>query len=785
MIVPAEPTVRDLVNAFDSLGVPHFQRGDIWNHENVAQLLVSLLFDTPCGTIILWEPKDPAIEGVSLSGKGVPELLVVDGQQRLRALHAAFGPTPGCENDQFQDQDDGGMPRSGEKEPAHLWCLNLASMTEFEELIADGDNTQFGLFCQVVDPRKPSKARRYNLIPLEMLTSEDGGIGNLLRASGGRTEALRTAVEGAGLPDRIRAVLDKRLFFARTLVETDGRNRLADVVALYNRINSSGKRVEAEERAFASLVSLSPEAGSWVKRVFHSLYPPPTKGELQRRDAERRLRDEILQRRKEHQFGFKFFIRVLVQVSTYYLNSSLGTGSFSFDVVSSRPFQRRVKESPASLTTLFDRTQAVIVEVRALLRALGCDDLQMLPDTSSLLPLFQLLISFPSLGSELAADGVTVLQGLALRMLLSDPRRQDDPLRLVKDVNAAPDAREALTILDRKLPSAQKLQSELNSRLLEANALQDRHTLLLYWLLRHKGAKDFSYKNLAELVQRRLKPGSEAILDESCEPERQHVVPYRFLEEIYQIEKRGRVSRHIANNIGNITWISAASNGFDGGLSDRFVDLSLEDPADNADRHLLGEGNAARLYRATQNAIQRYMAKPTDQSCRRAVLAFEAMCRCRARLIARAFSSWVGEQSPVSSFRKRLEPEPRFIPSLADLVRECGYPDEFESELIKFVQAKGIRLAEVSNGGRLTRRLRTSADRVGLVISFSPGGLEVKGKPGVGLFGRLVKWSSAFATPVSQGSRATLLLPPTSDSTQVVRRFRNVISRRRAREKKA
>ena len=96
-------------------------------------------------------------------------------------------------------------------------------------------------------------------------------------------------------------------------------------------------------------------------------------------------RDGFLKRRKERNFGFKLFIRTFIQVCAYRFQSSLGSNSFSFDVVNSLPFQRRLKKEPAETRRLFDRTSQVVRFVRALLGdGLKCDDLQTLPDTTSL-----------------------------------------------------------------------------------------------------------------------------------------------------------------------------------------------------------------------------------------------------------------------------------------------------------------------------------------------------------------------------------------------------------------
>ena len=47
-------SIEHILNNYQYLGVPHFQRGSVWTHENVSALLESLYHGTPCGSIVLW-----------------------------------------------------------------------------------------------------------------------------------------------------------------------------------------------------------------------------------------------------------------------------------------------------------------------------------------------------------------------------------------------------------------------------------------------------------------------------------------------------------------------------------------------------------------------------------------------------------------------------------------------------------------------------------------------------------------------------------------------------------
>jgi hypothetical protein len=53
-------TVKQVLSEYNHLGVPHFQRGLVWDTDSVALLLESIYYGTPCGSIILWKPSNIA-----------------------------------------------------------------------------------------------------------------------------------------------------------------------------------------------------------------------------------------------------------------------------------------------------------------------------------------------------------------------------------------------------------------------------------------------------------------------------------------------------------------------------------------------------------------------------------------------------------------------------------------------------------------------------------------------------------------------------------------------------
>jgi hypothetical protein len=334
--LPSERSVRYLIGLYDSIGIPHFQRGLVWSEENTALLLESLYLDTPCGTIILWEPKEPEKEGIPLSNPQGLKYLVIDGQQRIRSLRDALkseseSPAPEQPDEEGDDSDD------IEPNARRVWCLNLSRVPELTEYFDTGI-WRYPMFRLIADPTTEAARVKHNFVPLRFFfEGHDEDVSKLIRSTSTPEEVLRR-MEEIHLGDHIRSLREKKVFFLKILKESEKEHRLEDMVRLYNRINSAGKRVESEEKAFATLVSLHPSTSAWLKDLFEAVHPDAPAGDLER--------DAFLKRRKERNFGFKLFIRTFIQVCAYRFQSSLGSNAFSFDVVNSLPFQMRLKKDP-------------------------------------------------------------------------------------------------------------------------------------------------------------------------------------------------------------------------------------------------------------------------------------------------------------------------------------------------------------------------------------------------------------------------------------------------------
>lgn len=88
--------------------IPDFQREFEWRPQDINDLIRSIFLDYFIGSLLLWKGKKENFDSLACEpiygfhGKGSPEHIVLDGQQRLTAMHYAFTapnkPAPGRAN---------------------------------------------------------------------------------------------------------------------------------------------------------------------------------------------------------------------------------------------------------------------------------------------------------------------------------------------------------------------------------------------------------------------------------------------------------------------------------------------------------------------------------------------------------------------------------------------------------------------------------------------------------------------------------------------------------------
>lgn len=645
-------SVNDILTNYPTLGIPHFQRGSVWSDENIAALLESLYFDTPCGSIVLW-PNDQQENGKlfpmkktknGASSSRIFDKLVIDGQQRIRSLYSVFAGETEYHNDPVDDGSDSSESpgNDGEEGAAvpYVWAINLFAALSQEQkdlhIRAKNQPRYRNLFAKVQDPEtKKDKSQvypyQYDFFPLKYIGKTDFNICfadevpkkpcifvDVDVSDPKAKNELRKRIKDT-LIDKVLPSLTKlktRNAFAVYLLSED--SKLEDVIHTFIRINSGGRPVQSEEKAFSRLVQLCPceiepngsklnGTADYVKNIFNSIQ------ELEGHSVNQSEDNDYLQRLQERQFGFRLFIRVFILAMNYHTGKAIGTTGLSFSVIQEEARQltggseEERGKNILSLRELWEITSRIVIAVRRLLMdQLKLDTLAFLPDSRSLLPVFMLLIKHPDfmtgegkyyeikddykmhfayilLTVLLAATGENEGEIMKLTTLLREvPLTGEKTLQLLvagellnSGLENFAESMERCKNLEekwRKIVTAAAEIGKENGRLQYANSLTNRYVLLLYALERRQGVCDFygaslpkwdtcpQEKHLDETNRwRRYEKYDDSLLiSEKSFPEKQHIVPYSAFRHSYG--GKGRVVNSPANNIGNITYISQDQN---------------------------------------------------------------------------------------------------------------------------------------------------------------------------------------------------------------------------------
>jgi hypothetical protein len=698
-------TVQEVLELVPRLGIPHFQRGLVWGDESVAALLESLFYETPCGSFVLWSPKECASMGVPLDEAVCSELqyLVIDGQQRIRSLHSVF-------NGRRQSEDDlveAGGQADSERDLPRVWCINLPRVPGYTALL-ERQSREFALFVCTVDPaqrtpeRQPSPLK-HNVLPLKAVeAAEDWFSPSLTRYRDlirlGEAKSL-TAEEGnrrlSNLYQGLRQAvvgMKAQTFFVSKQYKDDP----AEMASLFNRINAGGKRVETEERAFARLVGLQPTTYGELKKLFDLVHPKRSSEGRSVETISKSSRDNVLQRQKERAFGFKLFIRVFLQVCQHHLGLQQNRSDFSFELANKASFLESFgKLTEQQVGQLWEETSSAVQHVRSVLRdELACDDLRSLPETLALTPLFQLIIGYPELRGDRYRK---LLASLGLRLVLAEldsrtvqrlVQEAGDPSRVAFDVIA-----QLLKTLDGRVT-----KSQLSSHLQQANSIQNRYVLLLYWLERRLEARDFLYRNLPKP---NLLTRPERLVEEAAKPEKQHLLPFKKAQALYPGELH-RGASHAVNSVGNLTYISEDENSFQKGLGDAFANLAAE-PKENMRAHLLLDEQAGERVLKDYERLRTRLTAENEAGQAGSVGVFERMIRRRREIILVGLQQWLvtldrkacesleiaklEELAVLAQRDDRLEQEGPMFPQfgalhLAYVIRRMGYPNAEEDRVI-------------------------------------------------------------------------------------------------------
>jgi hypothetical protein len=238
--------ISTILDHIDSghIALPEFQRGYVWNSDQVRKLFASLYFRRPVGGLLVWvtESNTATHRGDGLLAAGVVKLLL-DGQQRMTSLYGVVRGRP----PKFFD----GNARAFTGLRFHL----DAEAFEFYQPVKMKDDP---LWIDVTELMKKGTA----------------GLGEFVTRPSVQPVLAAKVGDYVGRLSRLLGVTDVDLH----VEEVTGTDKTLDVVVdIFNQVNSGGTKLSKGDLALAKICADWPEARNtmkaklkeWAKADYH------------------------------------------------------------------------------------------------------------------------------------------------------------------------------------------------------------------------------------------------------------------------------------------------------------------------------------------------------------------------------------------------------------------------------------------------------------------------------------------------------------------------------------
>lgn len=225
-------TVLDHIDS-GHMALPEFQRGYVWNREQVRGLFDSLYRRHPVGGLLVWatESRTATHRGDGALAAGVVKLLL-DGQQRMTSLYGVVRGRP----PKFFD---------GNAKAFAGLRFHLESQTfEFYQPVKMKDDP---LWIDVTD----------------LMLKGTAGLGGFVALLAAQPDTAAKVGEHVGRLSRLLGITDVDLH----VEEVTGADKSLDVVVdIFNRVNSGGTKLSKGDLALAKICSDWPEGREAMKK---------------------------------------------------------------------------------------------------------------------------------------------------------------------------------------------------------------------------------------------------------------------------------------------------------------------------------------------------------------------------------------------------------------------------------------------------------------------------------------------------------------------------------------
>ena len=226
--------ISTILDHIDSghMALPEFQRGYVWNSDQVRKLFTSLYLRRPVGGLLVWatESKTATHRGGGPLAAGVVKLLL-DGQQRMTSLY--------------------GVVRG---KPPKFFDGNARAFS----------GLRFHLDAQTFEFYQPVKMRDDPLWidVTELMKKGTAGLGEFVTRLAAQPASAANIGEYVGRLSRLLGVTDVDLH----VEEVTGTDKTLDVVVdIFNQVNSGGTKLSKGDLALARICADWPEARDTMK----------------------------------------------------------------------------------------------------------------------------------------------------------------------------------------------------------------------------------------------------------------------------------------------------------------------------------------------------------------------------------------------------------------------------------------------------------------------------------------------------------------------------------------
>lgn len=220
-------TILDSID-MGSIALPEFQRGFVWNRDQVRGLMSSLYRRHPVGSLLVWatNAETALTRGADTSAPGIVKLLL-DGQQRVTTLYGIIKGTP----PEFFD----GNPKT------------------FTGLYFNLEDETFEFYTSKM---------KDNLYWISVTDLMKRGLGSLYSRLAASEELKHKSELYFNRANAIYGIKDIDLY----VEEVTGEDKTIDVVVdIFNRVNSGGTKLSNGDLALAKICASWPEARKEIK----------------------------------------------------------------------------------------------------------------------------------------------------------------------------------------------------------------------------------------------------------------------------------------------------------------------------------------------------------------------------------------------------------------------------------------------------------------------------------------------------------------------------------------